>query len=179
MGDTKLLISCIYGGREMRMSPILIALVMVSLISGCYMGINGRVIDAETHQPIEGAVVLVEWTKTHGLGEHWTESIKAAEAISDKDGNIHLPGCYSPFIGSPRVVVFKNGYVAWDNLYIFPLYERRTDFEWGSGYLFKLDKFKEGIHDRKKHALFLYMPIADNKIVPNYFEVTRQESIIK
>ena len=46
----------------------LIILIMVFIAcSGCYSGINGKVVDGITGNPLEGAVVLAQWTKTHGL----------------------------------------------------------------------------------------------------------------
>ncbi|MDA8100350.1 MAG: carboxypeptidase-like regulatory domain-containing protein [Nitrospiraceae bacterium] len=115
-------------------------ILSISLI-GCYFPITGRVIDAETQQPIEGAVVLVEWTKTHGFGEHWTESYKVFETLSDKNGNVSLPGCYSPFVEPPDVTVYKKGYVAWSSRWIFPTWKSRADFEWKLPQKFVLERF--------------------------------------
>lgn len=113
------------------------------LMSGCYFPMSGRVLDAETHQPIEGAVVLVEWTKTIGFGLTYTESYKVAETLSDKDGTFILPGCYSAFVNAPDVTVYKKGYVAWSSRWIFPSNENRKDFWWGNGCMFRLEKFKD------------------------------------
>jgi hypothetical protein len=116
---------------------------MALFLSACYAPIKGHVIDAETNQPIEGAIVLVEWTKKHGFGDHWTESFKVVEATSDKDGNVQIEGCNSPFVEFPDVTVYKKGYVAWSSRMIFPSDRSRTDFKWGD-YTFKLERFKEG-----------------------------------
>ena len=121
---------------------LIILFALLSLMSGCYFGITGRVIDIETNQPIEGAVVLVEWTKTKGLGLTYTESDKVAEVLSDKDGKFDLPGCYNPFVNPPDVTVYKKGYVAWNNKFVFPGYKKRTDFEWGAGNALRLERFK-------------------------------------
>ena len=77
--------------------------------------------------------MLVEWTKTHGLGEHWTESAKVVETLSDKEGQVNIAGCYDPFVQPPDVTIYKKGYVAWNNYYIFPNSEHRTDFVWKAG----------------------------------------------
>lgn len=116
---------------------------MSNLLSGCYMGITGHVIDAETQQPIEDAVVLVEWTKTHGIGDHSTESYKVADAVSGKDGKFVLPGCFSPFVNKPDMTIYKKGYVAWSSRWVFPDWQHRADFKWGNN-VFKLEHFKEG-----------------------------------
>jgi len=119
-----------------------VCVLVVLLSSGCYLPINGRVVDAETQLPIEGAIVLVEWTKKHGFGDAWTESYKVVEVVSDKDGKLKIEGCYSPFVQPPDVTVYKKGYVAWNDENIFPSYKKRTDFRWGN-YVFKLQRFKE------------------------------------
>jgi len=121
---------------------LLITLMLV-LVTGCYGPINGTVVDADTNAPIEGAVVMVEWTKTHGIGNYSTESYKVAETLSDKDGKFTLPGCYRPFLTEPDVTVYKKGYVAWSSRSVFPDRRKRTDFKWGDG-VFKLEVFKKG-----------------------------------
>ena len=88
-----------------KLLSLLFAVALTS--TGCYLPVNGRVIDAETNQPIEGAVVLVEWTKTKGFGFTYTESYKVAETTSDKDGKFELPGCYSAFVNEPDLTVYK------------------------------------------------------------------------
>jgi len=92
---------------------------------------TGTIIDAETKAPIEGAVVLVEWTKVKGIGFTYTESYKVAETISDKDGKFHLPGCICVGTDEPDVTIYKKGYVAWNNKYTFPNYVKRNGVSWG------------------------------------------------
>lgn len=131
----------------MNIRLVIIIICTVLTVSSCYLPINGKVIDAETQQPIDGAIVLVEWTKKHGFGDAWTESYKVVEAVSDKDGTVNVGGCYSPFVEKPDVTVYKKGYVAWSSRWIFPGYENRTDFRW-TDYVFKLERFKtEYSHD--------------------------------
>lgn len=126
----------------MKTQMITITLLVMLSISGCYLPINGRVVDAETQQPIEGAIVLVEWTKKHGFGDAWTESYKVVEVVSDKEGRVKIDGCNSLFVEQPDITVYKKGYVAWNDERIFPSYDRRTDFRWGN-VVFKLEQFKE------------------------------------
>ena len=105
---------------------------------------TGTVLDAETNQPIEGVVLLVEWTKTNvrGPADPFTTSYKVAEAVSDKDGKVKMPGCWCPFANEPDVTVYKKGYVAWNNKYIFPDYKKRKDYRYG-GDAFRLERFKD------------------------------------
>ncbi len=120
-------------------------------ITGCYFPISGRVIDAETNQPIEDAVIMVEWTKKHGIGDPVTESYKVVETVSDKDGKVIIGGCYSPFVEPPNVTVYKKGYVAWNDEYIFPDWTRRKDFSWSKygGPVFKPE------YSYDKHVSFI------------------------
>lgn len=123
--------------------------------SGCYLPMTGTVVDAETNQPIEGAVLLVEWTKTNvrGPADPYTTSYKVAEAVSDKNGKVKMPGCWCPFANEPDVTVYKKGYVAWNNKFIFPDYKKRKDFRWG-GDAFRLERFKEE-HSHEKHVSYI------------------------
>ncbi len=136
-----------------RLSITILSIML--LVTGCYVPISGMVVDAETNAPIEGAVVLVEWTKTKGVGFTYTESVKVAETLSDKDGKFGLPGCFSLFVNEPDVTVYKKGYIAWNNKYIFPTYEKRKDFQWRIGSVFRLENFNEKIYSHKQHALFI------------------------
>ena len=107
--------------------------------------ITGKVIDSETGQPIEGAILLVEWTKTYGFGNTYTKSEKAVEVFSDKSGVVQIPGYNVRFVNEPDVTVYKPGYVAWNSHSIFLDSKhrvKRTDFEWKDGYVFRLERFK-------------------------------------
>lgn len=137
---------------NIKNSIFLIGVLLFS--SGCYGTLKGKVIDAETGEPIEGAVAIAEWTKTKGLGLTYTKSMKVVEAVSDKEGNIELEGCYSPFVNPPHLTIYKKDYVAWNNEYIFPDYKKRAGFEWKSGQEFRLDKFREG-YLHSKHVSFI------------------------
>ena len=134
-------------------------------ISGCYLPITAMVIDADTGKPIEGAVVLVEWTKTHGIGDHWTESYKVASAYSNESGKFSLPGCYGLFVDAPTLTIYKKGYVAWSSSWIFPRYKNRTDYNWGNS-IIKLEHFKdEYSHD--DHTSFVSLSI-HSSLAKNY-----------
>jgi hypothetical protein len=138
------------------------------MIPGCYAEVTGIVVDAETGQPIEGAVVLVEWTRTKGLpGLTHTESYKVVELVSDKEGKATLPeGGPDPLTNPPIVTVYKKGYVAWNNEYIFPGYKERTDFKWREGFVFTLEKFKPE-YSYKKHVLFIATSIRSQMATEN------------
>ncbi len=140
----------------MKKLGILIMLGTLFLSPGCYAEITGTVVDAESGEPIEGAVILVEWTVTKGLpGLNYTESFKVVEAVSDKNGKVKIAdGVYDISVAPPDVTVYKKGYVAWNDRYVFPDYKKRKDFEWKDGYVFRLEKFKAE-YSYHKHVLFI------------------------
>lgn len=130
----------------MRKTIIISLFLLILSVSGCSAsskGISGTVVDVETGKPIEGAVVLVEWTRTTGIGDKHTVSAKVAETVTDKEGKFKLPGCYSPFVNIPDLAIYKKGYVTWSSRNIFPARAKRDDFQWRSGNIYKLEKFKD------------------------------------
>ena len=62
-----------------------LALLLVFMVGICSAEITGTVVDAETGKPIEGAVVLIQWTKTKGaLGMTHHEIYKIFETETDQ-----------------------------------------------------------------------------------------------
>ncbi len=103
---------------------------------------SGIVVDSQTGKPIDGAVVLVEWTITKGIGLTSTESYKVVETLTNKEGKFNVLGITNPRVNPPDVTVYKKGYVCWSSRIIFPDYRNRTDFEWRDGFVFRLNRFK-------------------------------------
>ena len=146
----------------MKLKQIFLAILFLFITTGCEGEITGIVVDAETGQPIEGAVILVEWTQAKGLpGMSYTESYKVVELVTDKEGKASIEGVSSPFVSAPRVSIYKKGYVAWNNEFIFPDWEKRTDFKWENNYVFKLEKFKPE-YSYIKHTGFIGSATLDN-----------------
>ena len=127
---------------------------MFPICAGCTTPITGKIVDAETGQPIEGAILLVEWTKVHGFGNTYTSSEKAVEVFSDKDGIVKIPGYNDPTVGKPDITIYKKGYVAWNSHWIFPDFRNRTDFKWKNGFVFRLQRFKTE-YSYREHVNFI------------------------
>ena len=81
---------------------------------------RGRIIDAETKEPIEGVVVVVVYydhTIVGGPGGGGTSVIKAKETLTDKKGDFHFPA-YTTLMGPnsredyARFIIFKQGYMS-------------------------------------------------------------------
>ncbi len=81
--------------------------------------LKGKILDIDTKQPVEGAVVVVEYKKaTVGLGAGSISSIiEVRETLTDKDGNFCIPSyttVIQPFSWQipNTVIVFKPGYAS-------------------------------------------------------------------
>jgi hypothetical protein len=79
---------------------------------------HGRVVDAETKQPIEGAVVFAEWRiRSPGVVRHLAH-YDAQEAFTDQQGNFVIAGIITPpkdptaKLEEPKFIIFKPGYEA-------------------------------------------------------------------
>ena len=82
--------------------------------------IHGQVIDAQTGEPIERAIIVAQWILFHqGLGDSWHKSrLRVVETVTDKNGYYTISG--SPMVRiipfteldryDPKLSVFKKGY---------------------------------------------------------------------
>jgi hypothetical protein len=99
-----------------------IFLLVLALLSGCAVShtfgpYKGKVVDAETEEPIEGAVLFMEFTtRTPNPGGATASFADAKEVLTDKNGEFFLehtvttlrPGQHwDPW---PNAIVFKPGY---------------------------------------------------------------------
>jgi hypothetical protein len=142
---------------------ILISAVLILVLAGyigcyAYLPIDGTVVDANTKQPIEGAVVLVEWTITRGesIGLPVTETYEVFETVTDKDGRFKIEtSVANPFVNEPDVTIYKAGYICWNNKYIFPDYEHRKEFKWKNNNIYYLKPFPEEF-THLKHLSFIH-----------------------
>lgn len=143
--------------KHKTLKKVIIAIsviILLSMMIGYYPAITCTVVDADTGKPIEDAVVLAEWTITKGFGFTYTESYKVVEALSNKEGKVTISGAFNPIANKPQVTVYKKGYVAWNNEYVFPNYKKRTDFKWKNGYVLKLERFNPE-YSHVKHVDFI------------------------
>jgi len=127
-------------------------LLLVLTGAGCAGTLKGQVLDAQTGQPIEGVVVLGVWTKYAGLpGLQHGELVGVKETETDAEGQFLLETAWS--LGTEEAVtVYKFGYVAWSNLFIFPTSARRQDTRVPSTVL--LERFPPG-EGHQRHMMFI------------------------
>ncbi|MBI3637206.1 MAG: hypothetical protein HY216_13515 [Candidatus Rokubacteria bacterium] len=76
---------------------------------------SGRVVDAETKQPLAGAVVLAIWMKHVPVGAHMPESfVDAVEVVTDANGEFTISAkTHTVVFGrlqEPEFVIFYPGY---------------------------------------------------------------------
>ena len=125
------------------LSVLIIVLCFSS--SGCYYsGINGKVVDNTTGQPIEGAVVVAQWTKSRGIpGMPIHDPHKIIETLTSKEGAFFLSGTFGLLIDPPEMIIYKEGFIPWRNDMIFPGGRDRLakDHEWKNNMTYKLDIF--------------------------------------
>ena len=102
------------------MFPAFIIIITVTIIFlGCASAIRydgpykGRIIDADTGDPIEGVVVLGKWSREHITpGGAVSEYYDARETITDNNGEFSIPGqglLIASNVTPMSVLIFKAG----------------------------------------------------------------------
>jgi len=87
---------------------------------------RGRVIDAETKQPLEGAVVLAVWeNKTPGVAGYGYSYLDSEEVLTDENGRFivgrHPPTSLVPaWVYGPRIDIFYPGYGSYPINHVSP-----------------------------------------------------------
>ena len=90
---------------------------------------KGRVIDADTKEPIEGAVVVASWDKAIATIAGESTTLKdVKECLTNKKGEWSISGprgrndwpipylsLFIPYTREPEFIVFKPGYCSWPN----------------------------------------------------------------
>lgn len=91
------------------------------LLGGCASTTTFRVLDAETKEPIKGAVALAMWDSARGFpGLSVRYTAKAVEAVTGSDGVFQITGPTGSLARvTPRFKVYKPGYVGWDSKLIY------------------------------------------------------------
>lgn len=102
----------------------MVLITSISLLNGCAASTTFRVLDAETKEPIEGAVALAKWIGGRRMGviagPTQAYTAKAVEAVSDSEGKFTIPGMTGRLaMQTPHLKVYKPGYVGWDSRRIY------------------------------------------------------------
>lgn len=87
---------------------------------------HGKILDADTREPVEGVVVLIEW-RQYRLSSLFENTIfyDAQETLSDKNGEFYISGIWilnpwTRLMLESHVIIYKSGYygihVPWGSL---------------------------------------------------------------
>jgi hypothetical protein len=99
---------------------------------------------------------------------------KIVEVETDKEGKYTISGTLNPFVDSPEIVVYKEGYVTYRNDYIFPTWEKRKG---KIETLINLRKWDESYSHDEHHSFMSYAIMADGlNSVPKFHESLNKES---
>ena len=119
-------------------TALITALILMGTVSGSYAGgwliyhkpeFKGKVIDSETKQPIEGAVVVAIYYKKSMMGivESYSVIMNVKETLTDKNGEFYIPS-YTTVIqplsweSKATFIIFKPGYGSFPKNYEFMIY---------------------------------------------------------
>lgn len=128
---------------------------MLLCMTACYPGISGRVIDAKTRQPIEGARIIVLWPEDNLFGDSPRAVHSYSEVETESSGQFAISGKFTPFVDAPEIIIYKRGYIVWRNDFVFPGSFHRTDYDgWQSGHLYKLEPMPAA-YSREGYRAFL------------------------
>lgn len=162
----------------MKILQIIILLIVLTILSGCYPGISGKVVDGVTGNPLEGAVVLAQWTTTGGLpGLIHHKLYKIEETETDKEGHFSISGVYDPFVDPPEMVIYKKGYIPWRNDRDFKdkLWSLYDKIIWQDNLTYRLDHWN---NDYSKEALSLFLTVmgTSHTVTPKYSKIESEVS---
>jgi hypothetical protein len=150
----------------------LLIIAILFQLTGCYSGISGKVVDRVTGMPLEGAVVLAQWTKTHGMPGLTSHSVyKIEETETDKEGMFSLSGVYSPTVNRPVMVIYNRGYVPWRNDMTFEKMETYDKVIWQDNLTYKLERWKEE-YSKMRLDDFIDIGIDVSSKLPKFQQIT-------
>ncbi len=118
-------------------TAIILVLFVAYIIVRFPSSYEGKVVDADTGEPVEGVVVLLFWYRSFFL-LHGGEYFDAVETITDKDGifkamrrKINLNPLSNTWY--PYVRIFKSGYKAIGTTWVLDVF-RKEHKRWNSPY---------------------------------------------
>lgn len=95
---------------------------------------EGRVVDADTEQPLADALIWCSWSFERGLGNAAPEAVRSAHATTNADGAYRIaplrrfPQGLTTRLSHFSLVVYKKGYVAYRDDRLFNQRRQRSTF---------------------------------------------------
>lgn len=164
----------------MKKISLLLLLFLFLICSGCfYPSIHGSVVDETTGKPLEGALVVAQWTKKHGFGLTYHDLYKITETLTDKDGKFSISGTYDPFVEPPEMIIYKEGYIPWRNDSVFPSCNTVKNNEWKNDVTYRLKIFTDEYTYQQLYSFLDFGIIGgDGLRTPIFFKTHRNIGII-
>jgi hypothetical protein len=144
---------------------ILLGLTLAACTPKCML--NGRVVDAETQYPVEGAAVAIRWYENiDSNGAASTRTIDVNQGLSDEDGKFKFPDHRDK---DYVMGVYKEGYICWSNRSRFSGGAQsaavpKTDTRVLKDMVIRLERLKRG-HSEDQHASFTVL-VAEEVAAP-------------
>jgi hypothetical protein len=152
---------------------------------------KGTVIDAETKQPIEGAVVVAIWEKEYGgPAGPYSYFLDAKEVLTDKDGRFLIPKFWKlnlvpilSWIEGPTFEIFKPGYTAFPGVG-FDYFKYFPKSPLGVSLTALADLFKQGVvvellklktREERRHNTPALPTYVSGRKLPLYDSLIREE----
>ncbi len=153
-------------------------MVLLLLTGGCYPSISGKVVEADSGRPVPGAVVVADWSSTHGLpGLSYRKTYKVVETQTDANGTFFLPGVYNPFVNPPDMIIFKDGYAPWANFADFEKGESYDEKKWNNAFTYRLVKWKPTDSEKKLRVFLESIAGASFEETPKYKKILRDHNL--
>jgi hypothetical protein len=158
--------------QKKALYSLCIAIAALFMVSGCAAkytikteSISGKVVDAETNEPIEDVIVIGYWPGfTFYFERNFVGPIELVEVITDKEGNYFFPGWIKKNLdnsfryGDPQMFFYKTGYeieivknaFTMENFKQMPGYFHPWRAEW-DGKKIKMKKFEGNNRAYREH----------------------------
>lgn len=124
--------------RYLTAIVILLVLFVAYIIVRFPSSYEGKVVDADTGEPVEGVVVLLHWGYASLPHAHYEKYLDAKETITDTNGffktrrrKINLNPLSNTF--EPYTMIFKSGYKAVDTVWALDVFREEHKI-WNSPY---------------------------------------------
>ena len=161
--------------------PIILIIIWNRLEHYYLVPFEGKVIDADTKGPIEGAVVLAVYHKTvHTIAGSNTYAVDAQETLTDANGEfkIHLKTGHSEkFSGKPigKLIIFKPGYGTLRHKRARAVGENRSWPPTNKYIVFELPKLKT--RKERNNNIHFSRPGIPNSKMKNFIGLLNEERI--